>query len=467
MSNAEKTVMFALPNMMTGQLACVAGTAAGRSWDLSAGTFTIGRQEEHDMSLPQEPGISKLHAKIIGQGDRYLITDCESRNGTLLNGELIQRADLYDGDEIRICGCVLRFTQKGGPARPRPRVAAEPVVAAANVVAAPVAVAPLMMAPAPPPSSTGRSLAAWYAAGLLGTLLLGGAASAALVANAPAPVPPVVAAVAPVVPAPVAVVDAGVAVAVDAGVPAAVETVAAAEAAAAVPDIDAAAVAEDKPADEKPVELALDEPKATKTTKPSSSKPAASSSSSGGTFSAAVEGGRSETLRSKTGGRVRTVEVKDGAQVVKGTILVTFETGADGDEIATLEDRIASLEAVEGEEAKRDLRQARARLAALEGGQKATPIAAGMDGQLTGFSVSPGTVIKAGEVVGKLVDGEVSTRVRVTVARGTSAKAGQKVSLTLTGGGSGEGTVVAVNGRVVIVDTGSVSGDTVDSVTFE
>ena len=232
MSNAEKTVMFALPNMMSGQLACVAGSAAGRSWDLSAGTFTIGRQDEHDMALPQEPGISKLHAKIIGQGDRYLITDCESRNGTLLNGELIQRADLYDGDEIRICGCVLRFTQKGGPARPRPR-AAEPV-AAPVVVAAPVAVAPVMVAPvemmAPPPSAGGGKLAVWYAAGLLSTLLIGGAASAALVVNAPDPVAPV-AVVAAVVPSPpVAVVAAPV---VDAGVPAAVETVAAAEAAAA------------------------------------------------------------------------------------------------------------------------------------------------------------------------------------------------------------------------------------------
>ena len=460
MSNAEKTIMFALPNMMSGKLACVAGSAAGRSWDLSAGTFTIGRQDEHDMSLPQEPGISKLHAKIIGQGDRYLITDCESRNGTLLNGELIQRGDLYDGDEIRICGCVLRFTQKGGPARPRPR-AAEPVAVVAPVVAAvPAFVAPTvvpMMAP-PPASSGAGALALWFAAGLVGSLLLGGAASAALVVNAAERVAPVVRVAAVAVVAPVVAPPVFDVVVADAGI-AAVETVAAAEAAAAVPDIDAAA------ADEKPVELALDEPKTVKAPK-NTPKPAASLSV-GGTFAASVDGGRAETLRSKTGGRVRTVEVKDGAEIVKGTILVTFEAGADGDEIATLEDRIASLEAVEGEEAQRDLRQAKARLAALEGGQKATPITAGINGKLTGFSISAGTVLKAGEVVGTLVDGEVSMRVRVTVSRGTSAKAGQKVSFTLTSGGTGEGIVVAVSGRVVTVDTGSVAGDTVDTVTFE
>ena len=163
---------------------------------------------------------------------------------------------------------------------------------------------------------------------------------------------------------------------------------------------------------------------------------------------------------------MRSVEAKDGTQIVKGTILVTFETGADGDEVATLQDRIASLETVEGEEAKRDLKTARARLSAIESSAKSTPITAGIDGTLTAFNVSAGTLLKAGETVGRIVDGEVSTRVKVTVRRGVVVKNGEKVSLTLKGGGSGEGTVVAVSGRVVVIDTGSEAGDGVESVTF-
>jgi hypothetical protein len=462
MSNAEKTVMFALPNMMTGQLACVAGSAAGRSWDLSAGTFTIGRLEEHDMSLPQEPGISKLHAKIIGQGDRYLITDCESRNGTLLNGELIQRADLYDGDEIRICGCVLRFTQKGGPLRPRPRVT-EPIAAPAPAPPPAPAPAPapayepapsFVAAAEPMPSSSSsplRTLAAWYGAGLAAALLVGSIASATLLATTPPPAPPtpptppVVAAavvappvVAPPIAPPVAptVVDAGV-------VP--VEQVAAAEAAAAVPEL----------ADSPPAPAPAPAPNATET------KPAATSS----TFSATPEGGRSESVRTKTGGRVRTVEVADGASVSRGAVLVTFETGADADEIATLQDRISSLEAVEGDEAKRDLKTAKARLAALEAGQKAQPITAGIDGRLSGFSVAVGAVLKAGEVVGTIADGEVPTRVRVTV-RGVTPKSGQQVTLTLKSGGTATGSVASVSGKNVVVDTGTTAAAAVSSVSF-
>ena len=208
MSHAEKTVMFAMPNLLTGHLACVAGTTAGRSWELTAGTFTIGRLDEHDMCLSSEPGVSKTHAKIMGQGDHYVLVDCESRNGTLLNGQPIQRAELFDGDEIRICGCLLRFTQVGGrprraaapPPAPAPAAEGPPTLAFQAPTAAPPAVptgpqipaptlsSPPMMAPMPPMApvapmpvmvqgpSTGRVLGMWYAAGLVGSLLLGGAA---------------------------------------------------------------------------------------------------------------------------------------------------------------------------------------------------------------------------------------------------------------------------------------------------
>ena len=112
MSSAEKTVMFTLPNLVSGQLACIGGTAAGRSWDLSAGTFTIGRTDEHDMALAAEPGVSKTHAKIIGQGVRYLIVDCESRNGTLVNGQPCpspERRHLLDGDLISAGSSLFAF----------------------------------------------------------------------------------------------------------------------------------------------------------------------------------------------------------------------------------------------------------------------------------------------------------------------------------------------------------------------
>jgi hypothetical protein len=217
----EKTVMFVMPNFLSGQLTCVGGSVAGRSWELTAGTFTIGRLDEHDLCLSAEPGVSKTHAKIVGQGDHSVIVDCESRNGTLLNDQPIQRAELFDGDEVRVCGCVLRFTQMGGRRRRReqggsaasqgPTTMELPIPAATHApMAAPIPMAmpiatpmampiatpmampiatPMAMPMAAPTAgpSTGRVLLQWYAAGLIGSLLIGGAASAALIAATPTP----------------------------------------------------------------------------------------------------------------------------------------------------------------------------------------------------------------------------------------------------------------------------------------
>ncbi len=114
MSGEERTVLFQLPTMISGQLICTQGTLAGRSWNLSAGTFVIGRAPGSDLTLATEPGVSKLHAKILAEGGTYAIVDNESRNGTIVNGRPVQKAQLKTGDQIRICNCVLRFTQTGG-----------------------------------------------------------------------------------------------------------------------------------------------------------------------------------------------------------------------------------------------------------------------------------------------------------------------------------------------------------------
>ena len=514
MTEVERTVMFTMPNLLSGQIACIAGTTAGRSWELGAGTFTIGRLDEHDLCLSNEPGVSKTHAKIVAQGDRYFLVDAESRNGTILNGTNIQKAELYDGDEIRICGCVLRFQQTGGAPRPKKPApertqtdipltstssrasmpAANPTSTyqqpTAAAAAAPAAAMPATVADAPvdaPVSAprVGRILAGWYAAGVAVSIVLGGAGSAAMALTAPEPSPPSPAPTAaqtvqPTAPTPPAAtpptdaapvsVDAGSAVVVDAGAPATPEPPVAAAVAAHVDEAPAAPAPESAPdpapesAPEPPAE-----PAPTSTTKRGRAEPttrAAKGAASGGRYAAVVDGGGVENVRTKTGGKVASVEVIDGATVTRGQRLVTFDSGGDPGEIQTLQDRIASLENADDEEAKRDLRTAKQRLAALEGGRGAPPVVAGSDGKLTGFNVVVGAVLKPGEVVGKIGDGDVPTRVRISVGRGVSIKTGQAATLILKSGGTAEGSVVSVSGRSVVVDTGAIAGDAIEAVEF-
>ena len=50
--------------------------------------FRIGRHHENDLVLA-EADVSRHHAEIVREGERYFLSDTNSRFGTFLNGERI------------------------------------------------------------------------------------------------------------------------------------------------------------------------------------------------------------------------------------------------------------------------------------------------------------------------------------------------------------------------------------------
>jgi serine phosphatase RsbU (regulator of sigma subunit) len=71
-------------------------------YDLEEGETTIGRHP--DCTIVVEAGaVSRYHAKVVGSGDRFLVEDSNSRNGTFLNGQLLTGPEqLREGDRLRI-----------------------------------------------------------------------------------------------------------------------------------------------------------------------------------------------------------------------------------------------------------------------------------------------------------------------------------------------------------------------------
>jgi len=67
---------------------------------LDQGTTTIGRSDSCDIVV-QSSTVSRLHARIVLEHDRYMLYDAGSANGTFLNGEpLIGARQLSTDDEI-------------------------------------------------------------------------------------------------------------------------------------------------------------------------------------------------------------------------------------------------------------------------------------------------------------------------------------------------------------------------------
>lgn len=61
----------------------------------------IGRERDCRVVL-DDSRVSRHHCKIVPQGDRYCVTDLNSRHGTLVNGERVESRMLEPGDVIEI-----------------------------------------------------------------------------------------------------------------------------------------------------------------------------------------------------------------------------------------------------------------------------------------------------------------------------------------------------------------------------
>ncbi len=90
------------------KLEIIAGPDAGLIIDLTHRFTTIGRQKGCEIVL-DDTQSSRKHTKISYVNDKYVIEDLESRNGTYLNGNRVEKAELKDGDEIQIGNTYLRF----------------------------------------------------------------------------------------------------------------------------------------------------------------------------------------------------------------------------------------------------------------------------------------------------------------------------------------------------------------------
>mgnify|MGYP002750368381 CR=1 FL=1 len=62
--------------------------------------LTIGRHPDNDI-VPKDAAVSKHHAIIERIGEKLIVLDKDSRNGTLVNGIKVQSAELNDEDIVK------------------------------------------------------------------------------------------------------------------------------------------------------------------------------------------------------------------------------------------------------------------------------------------------------------------------------------------------------------------------------
>ena len=90
------------------KLILIKGPGPRKTFDLHEGTYLIGRNPECDIHLASNI-ISKKHATLIVSGDHLIIEDLNSRNGTFVNGVMVRKSEIKEGDRISFQDIILEL----------------------------------------------------------------------------------------------------------------------------------------------------------------------------------------------------------------------------------------------------------------------------------------------------------------------------------------------------------------------
>jgi len=95
-----------------------------KEYQFAEGPICIGRAADSHVFLPDRT-VSKQHATIfIADDGKWMAQDMDSANKTFLNGELLHKGQIKDGDCLRITDFSIEIHLENGVAVPPPRLTA-------------------------------------------------------------------------------------------------------------------------------------------------------------------------------------------------------------------------------------------------------------------------------------------------------------------------------------------------------
>jgi pSer/pThr/pTyr-binding forkhead associated (FHA) protein len=81
----------------------------GAVFAVGDGLTCIGRSSQRVVRLP-DANVSRKHAEIVRRGERYIVRDMNTPNGTYVNGQRIRgEVALAEGDQLRVGHTTLVF----------------------------------------------------------------------------------------------------------------------------------------------------------------------------------------------------------------------------------------------------------------------------------------------------------------------------------------------------------------------
>jgi serine/threonine protein kinase len=114
---AQKRSSFSLRTLLPS--VTLVAQPGGKAVRLFLPTVVIGRASDCEVVL-RDPEVSKHHCRVFLKPNQVMVEDLDSVNGTRVNGERIQTAELRDGDHLNVAGHLFQVrvqTSGGGSAK--------------------------------------------------------------------------------------------------------------------------------------------------------------------------------------------------------------------------------------------------------------------------------------------------------------------------------------------------------------
>ena len=99
------------------RLVGIGGADQGREFSIFEQEMSVGRGTGNNVVL-NDSSVSREHARLVHEGDGYVIVDLRSANGTFVNGQKVDRAKVQSGDEIAFGNTRFRFLEIGDVFKP-------------------------------------------------------------------------------------------------------------------------------------------------------------------------------------------------------------------------------------------------------------------------------------------------------------------------------------------------------------
>jgi pSer/pThr/pTyr-binding forkhead associated (FHA) protein len=96
----------------------VSGAVKGKRFELKSSRTTFGRMSSNEIAISDD-AISSQHCYIAQRGDRFVVRDLNSTNGTLINGKLVkEEIEIKPKDILQIGGCEFLFDSEENQKNP-------------------------------------------------------------------------------------------------------------------------------------------------------------------------------------------------------------------------------------------------------------------------------------------------------------------------------------------------------------